>query len=350
MKPKLILCLALVLSGGLIGIAQQFTNSPALTNSEQNFKSLVKLVEQKRFYPALDFYWQQKGIFSQDQRETVFLLAAKMLVTTNDAKLNIGEVNEDSLAFLNNLVENVYFTVQDGVTYRDYGITNSEAIPYLIAALTDVKNGDSRLVHTDSELIIQILNRLTGRNTGFVNGNDHFFATNYLAVTDWWQDWWRQNKNRHPVFDVALEEILRNEILKLDEKIMNAKPTPYFGWDSTTRFELENNISLYSGRVDGPPNSAFTFYYGHSPGSGAKGGGYAPDWGDDVLCVRGKFLTRDLFLKDEPPYGTLFHKKFPMQEIFSETVAGTGIAIKVQIATTNTALINVLRNELNKLK
>jgi hypothetical protein len=353
MKPKILLCLALVLSGGFVSIASaiEFTNSPALTNSEQNFQSLVKLVEQRQFYPAHDFYWQQKGIFSQDQRNAIFLLAAKMLIITNDAKLHLDQVDESDLHFLGDLLLADYFTVQDGVTYRDYGITNSEGIPFLITALTDVTNEDPRLVDMDAKLIIQELKTLTRRDTGYINGNDHFFTKNYQAVTAWWQDWWRQNKNRHPVFDVDLEKILRSDVLKLNEKIMRVKPTPNFHWDSSARFELEHAGNFYTGNEwnGGPKNSVFMYEYGHMPGNIAMGGGYFPERGADVLYIHGEFVTEWLPENDEPIYETsISGKRFPMQEVFSETVEGTGIAIKVQIATTNTALVNVIREKLKE--
>jgi hypothetical protein len=357
MKMKLLLCLALVLSGGFIGIAHalEFTNSPALTNSEQNFQSLVKLVEQKQFYPARNFYWQQKGVFSQDQRNAFFLSAAESLVMTNEmpenkARTILAGIDIGALEFMGSLLGDHDY-IREGISYKDHGITTSEAIPCLIEGLQVVENEDPRFIDQHSGAIINTLWCLTRRNTGFVNGNDHFFERNHEAVISWWWKWWQENKDRHPVFDANLEIILRDEVLKIDEKIRQAKPTPDFHWDSSARFELEHNGNFYSGNEwnGGPKNSVFMYDYGHMPGNIAMGGGYFPERGADVLYIHGEFLTEWLPEKSEPIYGTTFSgQKFPMQNIFSETVKGTGIAIKVQITTTNTALIKILREKLKE--
>jgi hypothetical protein len=367
MNPKLLLGLALVLGGGLLGCFDDvhadeiITNSPALANSEQDYESLLRLVEQKKFQAAQELYYQyhrKNGGFALEQRNAVFLLAAKSLVMINRASgINQPdatgvELNTAALYFMNTLACSYnYVSVLDGITYADCVSTTPEVIPYLIIALQAAEAGDSRFIDQKSKIILQILHHLTRREIGYVNGDDHYFERHHEAVIDWWQDWWRQNKNRHPVFDVALEKNLRDEVLKIDEKIGKTKPTPNFRWDSSTRFELEHAGNFYTGNEwnGGPKNSVFRYEYGHVPGNFAMGGGYFPERGADVLYIHGEFLTKWLPEKEEPIYGTTISgKKFPMQEIFSKTVEGTGIAIKVQITTTNAALINILREKLNE--
>ena len=60
-------------------------------------------------------------------------------------------------------------------------------------------------------------------------------------------------------------------------------------------------------------------------------------------------LTKNLqFGKNDISSETYPGQDIPAQEILRETVKGTGIEIKVEILTTNIALINILRDKLNK--
>jgi hypothetical protein len=317
----------------------------------------MKLVEKKDFYGAENLYWKENGAFAQEQRNAVFVSAAESLVMANGTPTNkagtyLNAFDGGALSFMNSMVAYYdYVTLSNGTTYNDCGITTAKAIPYLIEGLKVVGTGDPRFIDQYSQIIIQILGKLTRRNTGYVNGYGHFFERNHEAVIKWWQEWWQENKERHPVFDANLEIILRDAVLKIEEEVTQAKPNRTFQWDGGARFALEQHGDFYSGNEwnGGSPNSAFTFSFGHSQEGGAKNGTYAPELGDDVLYIRGEFLTKGLAGKDGPAHGTSFSgQKFPMQEIFSETVNGTGIAIKVQIATTNTALLRVLGEKLKK--
>ncbi|HEV2453770.1 MAG TPA: hypothetical protein VGY98_05890 [Verrucomicrobiae bacterium] len=332
MKARKLIYFTLVLGGALAcrGLrAETVTNSPAWTNSP----ALMNLARAGNFYGAEVFFNKKRGAFPPDERNAVFLLAAQSLSTTNAGT---------ALEFMSSMLDD-YIAVSNGITYQDHGITSKNAIPYLIENLK---------ADVGFEETIEILRELTRRNGGFVNGNDFFFVKNPQAVVDWWKNWWRQDQERHPIFDADLEMLLRGEVLKLDDKIVQASvgvpdKTGYLRWDSGTRFVLEHDGRMYSGEEWKDPDSVFTFYYGHFPGGGFKSGGYFPQMGDDVLRIRGEYLTKDLFSTNEPPQGDIPGESFPMQEIFSETIQGTDIAIKVEIATKNKALITALKEGLN---
>jgi hypothetical protein len=339
--------LALVLSGNLfdccnLGRADEIvTNSASSTNEGQSFEPIMKLFEKKHFYAVDKLYQKKLGVYTLvgstlKQRNTIFLLVAKSLVTTNNTHgtNSIGihriELDWEALELLNRLNE-------------DNSITTPEVIPYLIEAL-DISDVVPRIDY--SGIIIQILGKMTKHETGYVNGDDHFFQRNHKAIMVWWRTWWQENKDKHPVLDADLEKTLRDEILKIDEEIKQAKLTPNFWWDGSASHEiLDRDINFW----DGDKDFLFTFYYGHSPGFGARGAEYFSYPSDDVLYLRGDFLTKDFQEKDQSNNRvTLSGKEFPMQEIFHKTVKDTDIEIKVEIATTNTALINVLQGKLNK--
>lgn len=39
----------------------------------------------------------------------------------------------------------------------------------------------------------------------------------HARIVTWWREWWKQNKDRHPVFDLDLEERARSQVLRLSQ-------------------------------------------------------------------------------------------------------------------------------------
>ncbi|HEV2329751.1 MAG TPA: hypothetical protein VGY56_13295 [Verrucomicrobiae bacterium] len=331
MKVGFILCLVLILNGSRIALPnvvradEASTNSVAQTKSLPGFDSLSKLARQRQF--SIFFNSNVVDSLTPEQCNQIAIIATKSLVATNETS-GANSAQYDALMLLQALNDHRL-------------IQTPEVIPYLIDRLSVTTREDPNFINYD---LLYLLNNLTGRNVGF---DSHGDVTNQLAIADWWKNWWQENKDLHPLYDKQLEAILRNEIFATDAKITEAKPTPDFAWDSSTHFLLQNNGRVGQGgeRNGGPRDTLFTFYYGHSPGGGFKSGGYFPP-SDDVLCLCGEFLTKNPGETDEPLYGvTSGNKTFLMQEVSSRTVPATGIAIKVEIATTNVALVNFLREQ-----
>jgi hypothetical protein len=319
----LALCVAGFALSNVVRADELSTNSVAQTNFLPGFDSLSKLAEQGQF--SVFFNSNVIDSLTSAQCNQIAIIGAKSLVATNETN-GAHSSPYDALMLLQAL--NAHRLIQ-----------TPEVIPYLIDRLSMTTREDPNFINYD---LLNLLNSLTGRNVSF---DSHGDVTNQLAIADWWQNWWQENKDLHPLYDKQLETILRNEILATDAKITEAKPRPNFVWDSSAHFLLQNNGRVDDGgeRNGGPSDTLFTFYYGHSPSGGAKSGGYFPP-SDDILYLCGEFLTKNPGETDKPLYGvTLGNKKFLMHEISSRTIPGTGIAIKVETATTNVALVNVLR-------
>jgi hypothetical protein len=353
MKPKLILCLALVLSGGLFGCATTDSRSGQTASSSNNpkpsFESVQKMFEQNDWQSLEKVDAKIIKNFNSKQRNAIAVLAAKAFAESVASTNITDEVQIRPVNPVTGLpialhfgMELVSFEILSDLE-EDNAITTKDIIPYFIQGL-----GDDDFDQLQCSL--SLLGNLTGRvrsPNSYIYESYDFLETNRPAIVDWWRNWWQENQDKHPIFDADLKKILRQEVLKIDKQIMRASPPDTWPDNGAEIIRGSDWQSKWpqtdSYQVDG--NSVFVFWYDNIPGSGT---GYIdPARGDNSLCIRGDFLTKSLqFGTNEVSSATSPDQK--MQEIFHETVKGTGIELKVNILTTNTALINVLRDKLNK--
>jgi hypothetical protein len=353
MKSKLLLCLALVLSGGLFGCSTNapYSDQTALatsSNSKPSFESVQRMFEQKDWKSLEKVDVKTIENFNLKQRNAIVVLAAKEFAgndeSTNGEFLDYTAINQ-ATGMPNSLpagMKWVSFEILDALDMNQ-AITTPDVIPYFIQNL---ENNDYDTVVYSLEFLISLTGRQTGFQIDYIKYDNNSLSKNQKVIADWWRNWWRENKDKHPVFDMDLKKILCREVLKIDKQIIRVSPPDTWPDDSAEKIR-GNDWQGNWPRVD--DNTVFTFWYDDIPGSGT--GFIDPVRGDNSLCIRGDFLTKILqFGTSEVSSATSPDQNIPMKEIFHETVKGTGIEIKVEILTTNTALINILRDKLNMIK
>ena len=205
-------------------------------------------------------------------------------------------------------------------------ISEPRVIPYLIAALDHPDRG---FVGRDCH---SALRSLTRHRVG-----DRYFSTGQkdpalcARIVAWWRDWWKANQDRHPVFDLALEDTARTrvlEILRLIEK--EVKPRYWqFGL-----FPVPKDRLTFS---DTPP----LYDYSYDPDVMAipiaRAGRARPlTW----LQVRVEFGTPPM-VDNDPRAGALARRpaeeslRDRVEDIYAERLEGTDVVITVSLATTD---------------
>jgi hypothetical protein len=400
MKPKILLLLVLVLVGVWFGCSTTPNRPRAAGPPDQSFQSLMKLFDQK--YPdyvaMIGLYKKQLGTLTLAQRNAFALQVAKSLVTTNETQQTNstghpgGQIDTDAV-FLLHMVDEFRspHDMPEIISSEDCSITTPEIIPYLIEALdaqeTDV--GGEHGFGGDHAQIIGILGRFTEHHAYFSYAGGKFSESNHKAVVDWWRDWWRDNKDKHPMFDSDLVKLISGEYAKVERTIKEVAPV---NWDGNNFYELEHPVSA-GDYLDPMGPSANWIWYARSPGGGLLNL-YRVTAGDDIICISWDFLDRDLASGTNDAYkfmgrlrfsgdgGFLYHdprtwdfqtnqlpsatheagkevhqlrfsggevwENDPLQEIFHDPIAGTGIEVKLAIGTTNIDLIKALKAQLSQ--
>lgn len=352
-----LLCLAL-LAVGLFRFTDKTDASESHQthfNGESSSNSIIRYLKKDDVDSATRLYYQKLGFLSLEERNAIFLRAAQLLVMTNnndDVIAGSDKINYGDLEFMTQLSLMSYPDHPGAISYKNRSITTPDAIPYLINALANSTG-------PEPAFILKILQTMTRRSRGFADGEEPFFEQNRKAIVHWWQKWWRENYDKHPVFDEDLDKVIRREMLKIDHSI---KRGPVI-WDSPESYQLEHGEWSYPTLNPMLYGSYSPILYGHAGpitgGANFKNGSYSADMGDDVLCLSWDFATQDLVfsnndsgknikMPDSFPVKAIFGNKVPAREIFHETIPGTGIEIKVEIASTKTELINNLRTVLNR--
>ena len=181
MKPKLILCLALVLSGGLFGCSTTDSRSgqTASTSSSKtphpSFKSVQQMFEQNDWKSLEKMYWKT-GVkmiegFNLKQRNAIAVLAAMVFEeavtsTNSDALMEASggsSINPDTgLPFdIPRGMAPVSFGMLCALT-EDRAITTPDAIPYFIRGLDNQRMG---VIQASLFFLVNLTGRAVARRT-----------------------------------------------------------------------------------------------------------------------------------------------------------------------------------------
>ncbi len=137
-------------------------------------------------------------------------------------------------------------------------INDPRIIPFLIQGLD----------HPDRSSVGQkcyyALARLTGRQPGYQywsrRGKDDQW---HAEITAWWKRWWKQNHDKHPVFDTEIEARVKEEMLRLAARIeTDLKPVH----PELELFRAPAELSLHWGEPMFDITYTPEFYAGFAPG------------------------------------------------------------------------------------
>lgn len=214
-------------------------------------------------------------------------------------------------------------------------ITEPRVIPYLIEAL---EHPDQGSIRRDA---FGALSHLTRHSTGL-----HYFSFSRRdpekdrQLIGWWKRWWEANQDKHPVFEPALEQEARSEVLRLARTIeQELKPryrdelryfrTPEkplgFGYPHLL-FHLEYNprmLAWHIPAVNNPP----------------------PPW----LLILCRFGTEEPKAPDPRPEVPKPPKELEhlVKTVYARELDGTDVLVTVSVASSNKGLANDLEKTLD---
>lgn len=210
-------------------------------------------------------------------------------------------------------------------------INDPRIIPFLIQGLD----------HPDRSSVGQkcyyALARLTGRQPGYeywsrLGKDDQWHA----EITAWWKRWWKQNQNKHPVFDTKIEARVRDEMLRLAAWIeTDLKPVH----PELELFRAPAGLSLHWGEPMFDITYTPQFYAGFAPGEAEsiqrfKRAGRPLPW----IVIRDRFQFPALpseRKEDTTPAPNL-------QVCESRVINGTDLVVEVLASSTNAQLMRDL--------
>jgi hypothetical protein len=306
---------------------------------DQHFPMFTNWLAQKDYFSARCYFMMLRACrtnasLTPDQYLTSTLMLAQSLVTTNSAQkkptTNRAEyLDEEALGLL-------MYLLNKG-NDNAFGPEAAELIPYLIAGLrVAAQNHLSNAV--PKEATLPFLFALTGRDVGDrISG--HEFSREPETVFKWWDNWWRENQDRHPIFDDAERgNAVYREAAKLDAKIHTA--TPDVKWEPLMWPYYYAAPPNHLVRMEGFDPIFFlgSLIHHHSFGSNFV----EPKAGDHQLDMKFQFLTEPLRNSDNAT------NSYAKETIFSETLTNFGMKVTVDIYSTNTVLRKSLREALNR--
>ena len=219
-----------------------------------------------------------------------------------------------------------------GLSQR-HGVTTPQVIPALLHALG----------HPDRYFIGQnafyALAFLTGHRSG-----ERYWSR--LVEDDparrralsWWNAWWQEAKTKHPVLDSATEAQARKDTLAVARRI-ETQIKPEF--PELKAFAVSPDNAIASGPLVSLDYDTFAMQGFDGPG---------PPPRDCRLRVWSHLATPDLTDEGPRPVPAAVNFAGKMQSVFRSVLPGTDIAVEVQVATHDGALIQKIRQTLAPLQ
>lgn len=318
---------------------------PIHTHAEEatNAGSVVKAFEERNLAEIQGIRPRSSEGFSLKERNEVALAAAKSL----SIKEYIGAIGTDSI-YRHFTKPHKQDSPQEAECRRQLGINWSAAsllqhlaeermiddpkvVPYLIDALD----------HPDRYRVGQkcfyALTALTRQESG-----DIYWARlvpdakQHAEICRWWKDWWKQNKEKHPIFDAELETLARKRVLQLT-RIVAENLRPRF--PELNLFQVPETLPL---RWQRP-----LFYVEYDPSTWSL----PLDFFNGItrkrlpwILVSCRFQSaglQDTWAIEEKlqPTGKLRDR---MKTCYSETLQGSDLLVEVMVASENETLMKAM--------
>jgi hypothetical protein len=228
-------------------------------------------------------------------------------------------------------------------------VTDPRVIPYLIDALKlpDHRSDHLMIGQTALESLCMITRRMRlgvkgwppRRNPPVDN------STNLTHIISWWENWWKDNENKHPVYDAEIDQTVTNAFLNV-EKIIEEKIKPEYP-------ELVFFKAGANSFIPMPPRYSVSslYEYQYEPYNYDQGV-YNPSSGKMYRWDELPWLEIKCRFDDEEMAGYPVHhppeslEKY-LTTVYSKKIEDLSIFIQVRIASSNTALVDDLKKALN---
>lgn len=208
-------------------------------------------------------------------------------------------------------------------------VNEPQIIPHLIDALDHRYEGVAKLAH-------ETLRLLTRRLWFAGNPSKRVYHEFDEQLKVWWKEWWRQNKDKHPVFDVPLEDRAKSEVKRIALSIENLKPK----YSELAMFNLPEDLrysyTLPMFRIESNPANRSVSV----PGLDLKKQAFV-----EVVC---NFESTDPDGKTVGERDGDHRVTYPSNivDVFYQKLEGTDIFVRVRVGTSNTNLIENLKSTL----
>lgn len=227
MKPKLILCLALVLGGWLNFVRADEIAGKVLTDTGQSFDSLLSAA-----FPGVRLNDLTRIVYGPDPRQLsatrwnqIALAAARELSLRTTNGLVITKETVDELPY-----KSIANDTPSQAALRRLHWCNSEKVPFL----RDLSN--NQLIN-DSGVIEPLINMLDypGEKTSirdeaaqvlcqltrqpYSELYQYSAGEKHSQFVQWWRDWWAKNKNKHPVFDDDVKKAIVARVSAIQKQL-----------------------------------------------------------------------------------------------------------------------------------
>ncbi len=218
-------------------------------------------------------------------------------------------------------------------------LTEPAVIPSLIETMKHCTNYAN---YSCAENSLRSLSLMTRRMWGAVGygGGEYSLINNppnQERIVAWWEEWWKDNQHKHPVYDGELEQKVQSEFLQMEQVIENSVKPQFtvLKW-----FSAETNLPRMTGLSSGTLNERR-----YEPFQSQELQLSEADIWLEIAC---RFQYPEMPAKD-PAYRS--HHPPSRLEKFTTKVAsrpinGSDIVIEVEVATPDKALVDALKKEL----
>ena len=353
---KVILYLSLVLSGPLFGCCS-LTSADTFTNAEPSLASVLA-----QYFPG-------KKPIDVFRSSAAWAKRFEQLSSADRNRIAIAAVRELSLRTTNGDLITDALIDQEQPTSSDaprktamHNLAGNDMLGVFL--LRDMENlnliSDAGVIEPLINMLefpgvkkdfgvrdasAQVLCQLTGHNWSelyqFSTGEKH------RQFVQWWQAWWAKNKNRHPVYDSEVEEMIKARISAIELQL--AKEVASYSELRSPELKPERIRFIHYSRVNLAGNSVDSFGSSQGRFRTTPDGDRRPATVDEYvyLCITAKFGTPPPM---PYPEDTPARWQSLKQEVFREALPNTDIIITVVAASKDAEFMREVSNSLAKLK
>jgi hypothetical protein len=156
-------------------------------------------------------------------------------------------------------------------------------------------------------------------------------------VIQWWESWWQNNKDKHPVYDYEVDQKLKRELLRV-ERTIEQEVKPDFA--QLASFTANTNLAHI------PLNGLMTELYEDRYSPNTFGGLPPPP----LLEIAGHFEGPPP--PDMPPNTSGSPQRWAnmLTSVYSNKLEGTAVYLEVKVDSRSTNLVTALRRTLSDTK
>ena len=351
MNPKLLLALALVLSGWPGPVRADEIAGKGLADSGQSFESLLRAA-----FPGIDLNDNGAILYRTDfhrlpaaQRNQIAVAAARELSLRTTNGLVITRETVDELLYKSAAND----TPAEAALRRLHG-NNDEKITLLRNLSNDRLISDPGVIEPLINLLdypgqktdirdeaAQVLCQLTRQPYSelyqYSAGEEH------SQFVKWWRDWWTKNKNKHPVFDDDVKKTIIARVSAIQKQIcLGVAGYGELGYLHPTWVQINYIDPSVIANIE-VDTAVLSAVFGRTTSEGETR--VARRGQDEVLLrIKAQFETPSLVTNQVRNFGTLRNwSEGRVEQVYREELPGTDIVITVEAASHDGVFAGLVR-------